>query len=89
LSNVSFIEFVTNHDMVNVNQKMHKSHIIHYVHYYDPKNFYNEQLLLFFFFRNENTFKGQYSTWYNAYNMHEKKNAKKKKKIVSTMIIHI
>jgi hypothetical protein len=82
LSNVSFIEFVTNHDMANVNKKRHKSHIIHYVHYNehcDPKNFYNEKLLLFIlFFHNENTFKGHYSTWYNAYNMHEKEfNAKK------------
>jgi hypothetical protein len=48
--NVSFIEFVIDHDMVNVNKERHKSHIICYVHYNehrDPKTFYNEQLLLF------------------------------------------
>ncbi len=53
LFNVSFIEFVTNHDMVNVNKKRHKYHIIHYVHYNehcDSKNFYNEKLLLFILF---------------------------------------
>jgi len=33
LSNVSFIEFVANHDMVNVKKKGHKFHIICYVHY--------------------------------------------------------
>jgi len=53
LSNVSFIEFVKNYDMVIVNKKRHKSHIIRYVHYNehcDPKSFYNEQLLLFIIF---------------------------------------
>jgi hypothetical protein len=45
LSNVFLIEFVKDHDMVNVNKKRHKFHIIHYVHYNehcDPKNFYKE-----------------------------------------------
>jgi hypothetical protein len=39
LSNVSFIEFVADHDMINVNKKRHKYHTIHYVHYnehHDP-----------------------------------------------------
>jgi hypothetical protein len=39
LSNVSLIEFVANRDMINVNKKRHKYHIIHYVHYnehHDP-----------------------------------------------------
>jgi hypothetical protein len=33
LSNFSLIEFVVDHDVVNVNKKKHKSHIICYVHY--------------------------------------------------------
>jgi hypothetical protein len=39
LFNVSFIEFVADHDMINVNKKKHKYHIICYVHYnehHDP-----------------------------------------------------
>jgi hypothetical protein len=39
LSNVSLIEFVANHDMININKKRHKYHIIRYVHYnehHDP-----------------------------------------------------
>ncbi len=33
LSNVSLIELVVEHDMVNFNKKRHKYHIIHCVHY--------------------------------------------------------
>jgi hypothetical protein len=33
LFNVSLIEFVVDHDVVNVNKKRHISHIICYVHY--------------------------------------------------------
>jgi hypothetical protein len=32
LSNVFFIEFVADHDAININKKRHKSHIICYVH---------------------------------------------------------
>jgi hypothetical protein len=44
-SNVFFIEFIANHDMVNVNKKRHKFHIICYVHYSehcDLENFHKE-----------------------------------------------
>jgi hypothetical protein len=76
LFNVSLIEFVANHDVVNVNKKRDKFHIICYVHYNehrDPKSFYKEQLLLFIpFSNNEDTLKGHHCTWHSAYNMHEK-----------------
>jgi len=44
-SNVFLIEFVVDHDMVNVNKKKHIFHIIHYVDYNehcDLENFYEE-----------------------------------------------
>jgi hypothetical protein len=46
LSNVSLIEFVVKHDMVNVNKKRHKYHIIRWVHYnehHDLICFYKEK----------------------------------------------
>jgi hypothetical protein len=64
LSNISFIEFVANYDIVNFREKKKKPHIIHYVHYdehQNPKKCYKEQLLLFIpFFDNEHTFKGDH-----------------------------
>jgi hypothetical protein len=75
LSNISFIEYVANYDIVNLREKKKKSRIIHYMHYnehWDPKYYYREQLLLFIpFFDNEHTLKGDHSTWNAAYNMHE------------------
>ncbi len=77
LFNVFLIESVVDHDMVNVNKKKKKSHIIHYVHYseyHDPNVLYIKKLVLFIpFLCNEDTFKGDHSTWHSAYNMHEKK----------------
>jgi hypothetical protein len=75
LSNISFIEFVANYDIVNIRGKKTNFHIIRYVHYNehrDLENYYKEQLILFIpFFDNEHTFKGDHSTWNAAYNMHE------------------
>ena len=54
---------------------MTKSHIIRYVHYNQhrsPKNYYTEQLLLFFpFLESENPLKEHNSTWHDAYIAHE------------------
>ncbi len=75
LSNVSFIEFITNHDMVNVNKERHESYIIYYVHYNehcDPRLFIMNNYYYLILFYNENNFKGHYSTCHNAYTMHEK-----------------
>jgi hypothetical protein len=39
LLHVFLIEFVVDHDMININKKRHKYHIIRYVHYnehHDP-----------------------------------------------------
>ncbi len=45
---------------------------MHYSEHQDPKNYYNLLLLLLFpFFDNEHTLKGDHSTWNAAYNMHE------------------
>ncbi len=86
LFNVFLIESVIDHDMVNVNKKKKKSHIIHYVHYseyHDPNVFYIKKLVLFIpFLCNEDTLKGHHSTWHSAYNMHEKQISLVRKKIV-------
>jgi hypothetical protein len=75
LSNISFIEFVANYDIVYLRKKRKKSHIICYVHYnehWDLENYYRKQLLLFIpFFDNEHTLKGDHSTLNATCNMHE------------------
>jgi hypothetical protein len=38
LSNISLIEFVANYDIVNLEEKRKKPHIIHYVHYNEDRN---------------------------------------------------
>jgi hypothetical protein len=51
LSNVFLIEIVVDHDIINVNKKKHKSHIMHYVHYnehHDP-NFFIKKYYYYLF----------------------------------------
>jgi len=76
LSNISFIEFVIDHEMVNVNKKRHKYNIIHCVHYNEHHGlifFIKNNNYYLFFFDNGDTLKGHHSTWHSAYNLHEKK----------------
>jgi hypothetical protein len=76
LFKVSLIEFVVDHDMVNVNQKRHKFHIICYVHYnehHDPIFLNKKTFIVIFIFDNEDILKGHLSTCHNIDNMHEKK----------------
>jgi len=53
LFNVFLIEFVVDLDMVNVNKKRQKSHIIHYVHYneyHDPIFFLWKTIIIIYSF---------------------------------------
>lgn len=77
-SNISLIEFVTNkYNTLNLSKRKRKSHIISNVHYNEYQNlkvYYRKQILLVFpSFDNEHIFKGDHSTWHEAYNMHETK----------------
>jgi hypothetical protein len=72
LSNIFFIEFVANYDIVNPRKKIHIICYVYYNEHQDLENYYKEQLLLFIpFFDNEHTLKGDHSTWNATYNMHE------------------
>jgi len=80
------LNFFANHDMVNVNKKRYKSHIIFYVLYNEHHDliFYllieKKIIIYLFIFCNHNIIKGHHSTWHNVYNMHEKKSLVKKKR---------